>query len=139
MGRKVRGFASSDDNEMTSAIVDCGGSLDVPALVGGTKVLVVGAGGIGCELVKNLVLAGFNDIHLIDLDTIDVSNLNRQFLFRRKHVGQPKSIVARDAVLKFAGTGKVEIQAYQGNIKDEQFDAAFFCTPHALLRSARTH
>ena len=39
---------------------------------------MVGAGGIGCELLKNLVLTGFSDITVIDLDTIDVSNLNRQ-------------------------------------------------------------
>jgi ubiquitin-like 1-activating enzyme E1 B len=55
-----------------------------------SKILVIGAGGIGCELLKNVVLTGFVDIEIIDLDTIDPSNLNRQFLFRPHHVGKPK-------------------------------------------------
>ncbi len=45
------------------------------------------------NIVKNIVLTGFGDITLLDLDTIDLSNLNRQFLFRKKDIKQSKAMV----------------------------------------------
>ncbi|TYG81083.1 hypothetical protein ES288_D02G268800v1 [Gossypium darwinii] len=101
------------------------------------KVLMVGAGGIGCELLKTLALSGFQDIHIIDMDTIEVSNLNRQFLFRQSHVGQSKakastftgilqafSLVARDAVLRFRPN--ISITPYHANVKESRFNVDFF-------------
>ncbi|XP_074587542.1 SUMO-activating enzyme subunit 2-like [Curcuma longa] len=88
------------------------------------KVLMVGAGGIGCELLKTLALSGFQDVHIIDMDTIEVSNLNRQFLFRQSHVGQSKAKVARDAVLKFVP--QIKITPYHANVKDPDFNVEFF-------------
>jgi ubiquitin-like 1-activating enzyme E1 B len=79
-------------------------------------VLLVGAGGIGCELLKNLVLTGFGEVCIIDLDTIDLSNLNRQFLFRQEHIKKPKALVAKEAAQKF--NPNVKLIAYHANIKD---------------------
>ncbi|KAL8108715.1 hypothetical protein AgCh_024980 [Apium graveolens] len=97
----------------------------------GKKVLMVGAGGIGCELLKTLALSGFQDIHIIDMDTIEVSNLNRQFLFRQIHVGQSKAKVARDAVLRFRP--QISITPYHANVKDPDFNVDFFKQFHVVL------
>lgn len=93
-------------------------------IIQSSRILVVGAGGIGCELLKNLVLSGFKTIEIIDLDTIDVSNLNRQFLFRPEHVGQPKSTVAAEAAMQF--NPDVTVISHYGNIKDDKFGVNFF-------------
>ncbi|KAK2494954.1 hypothetical protein MC885_003663, partial [Smutsia gigantea] len=110
--------------------------------VAGGRVLVVGAGGIGCELLKNLVLTGFSHIDLIDLDTIDVSNLNRQFLFQKKHVGRSKAQVAKESVLQFYP--KANIIAYHDSIMNPDYNVEFFrqfiLVMNALdNRAARNH
>ncbi|KAL2044295.1 hypothetical protein N7G274_003000 [Stereocaulon virgatum] len=88
------------------------------------RILMVGAGGIGCELLKNLVLTGFGEIHIVDLDTIDLSNLNRQFLFRQEHIKKSKALVAKESAAKF--NPHIKLEAYHANIKDPQFNIEWF-------------
>jgi ubiquitin-activating enzyme E1 len=73
-------------------------------LINGTW-LMVGSGAIGCEHLKNLAFMGVADnsigsgeIILTDPDSIEKSNLNRQFLFRSHHITQPKSVTAATAI-----------------------------------------
>ena len=103
------------------------------------KVLMVGAGGIGCELLKNLALSGFGNITVVDLDTIETSNLNRQFLFRRAHVGKSKAIVARDAVVSQQGergaSFPLEVIAHHANIREPKFGVSFFSSFSIVLNA----
>ncbi|KAL8785200.1 MAG: hypothetical protein Q9195_008733 [Heterodermia aff. obscurata] len=89
-----------------------------------SRILMVGAGGIGCELLKNLVLTGFGEVHIVDLDTIDLSNLNRQFLFRHEHIKKSKALVAKDSASKF--NPHVKLEAHHANIKDPRFNIDWF-------------
>ena len=63
----------------------------------GTPVFVAGAGALGNEVIKNLVLAGFRDITVADFDTVERSNLSRCVLFREESVGRNKAEVAAEA------------------------------------------
>lgn len=63
------------------------------------RTFMVGAGALGCEYIKAFALMGLGcgpegKVHCTDNDNIEISNLNRQFLFRKNHVGSSKSKTA---------------------------------------------
>lgn len=80
---------------------------------------MIGAGGIGCELLKDLLLCGFGEIHIIDLDTITLSNLNRQFLFLKEDIDKLKSLIVAKNVQGF-NYFDTKLVPYHGNVMDTE-------------------
>src|ERR1700721_1671877 len=63
-----------------------------------SKILVIGAGALGNEVLKNLALLGIGHVLIVDFDLVDVSNVSRTVLFTQKDVGRPKAQVAAEAI-----------------------------------------
>lgn len=93
---------------------------------------VVGAGAIGCELLKNMAMMGVGSgeggkVVVTDMDLIERSNLNRQFLFRKEHVGQAKSACAAEAIKQMNPKINIEHRLDRvGADTEHVFDDAFF-------------
>jgi adenylyltransferase/sulfurtransferase len=69
------------------------------------RVLVIGAGALGNEVLKNLALLGVGNVFIADLDTVEGSNLSRSVLFRERDEGRPKAEAAAEAVREiYSGT-----------------------------------
>lgn len=89
--------------------------------IGNHRQFLVGSGAIGCEMLKNWSMMGVAGgpnglIHVTDLDTIEKSNLNRQFLFRPKDLGKFKSEVAGVAVSEMNPDLKGKIVSHQDGV-----------------------
>jgi adenylyltransferase/sulfurtransferase len=66
-----------------------------------SKVLIIGAGGLGSPSAVYLTLAGVGTVGIVDFDTVDVSNLQRQILHHDSDVGRPKVVSARETLKAF--------------------------------------
>lgn len=100
------------------------------------RVLVIGAGGLGCEILKNLLMAGVQNVDVIDMDTVDVSNLNRQFLFRPSDIGRPKAVAAAEFLQRRASMNPTDkstwtITPHYCRIQEK--DEAFYASFHLVI------
>mmetsp|Transcript_28340 Transcript_28340/g.71145 ORF Transcript_28340/g.71145 Transcript_28340/m.71145 type:complete len:1022 (+) Transcript_28340:194-3259(+) len=114
---------------------------EVTARLRAQRLFVVGSGAIGCELLKNFALMGVStegegEIVITDDDIIELSNLNRQFLFREPDVGKHKSECAARAVKQM--NEAVRVRALQNRIEPKTVDVfsdAFFCSRDVIVNA----
>lgn len=94
--------------------------IDAQQRLKNSSVLIVGVGGLGCPLAETLARAGVKHITLLDDDSVDISNLQRQSLFLPGDVGQPKALIAQErlqAINEFC-----QITAYHTRLNDNNAD-----------------
>lgn len=97
------------------------------------NLFLVGCGALGCEYLKSIALTGLGctngNVYITDDDRIELSNLSRQFLFRRQHVGKSKSVSAGQAAIQMNNklSGHLHIHEIRVEPKTEDtFDDKFW-------------
>ncbi|STO64901.1 molybdopterin biosynthesis protein MoeB [Haemophilus parahaemolyticus] len=105
-----------------------------------SRVLIVGAGGLGCSASQYLASAGVGKIILVDFDTISLSNLQRQILYTDADMGKPKAEVAKARLQ--AINPNIEVQAVVKKCDDaelveliKQVDVVVDCTDNVDVRN----
>lgn len=89
------------------------------------KIFVVGCGALGCEYMKAVAMSGLGTkgkVYVTDDDTIELSNLSRQFLFRRKHVGKSKAVSASTEVVEMNEDLKKSLKSYEIRVEPKTED-----------------
>ncbi|MGM7721179.1 HesA/MoeB/ThiF family protein [Metabacillus sp. Hm71] len=81
---------------------------DIQEQVKNAKVTIIGMGAFGCSLLFNLAGLGVKKVKLIDYDTVELSNLNRQMLFNEKSIGQSKIEEAKNFMSSFYSAMEIE-------------------------------
>ena len=84
------------------------------------KILLIGVGGVGSSALEALVRNGFNNITIIDFDTIDISNLNRQLITNNDNIGSSK---AKEACLRAKSINpSINIQGIEKRLEIDSLD-----------------
>jgi len=96
------------------------------------KVLVIGAGGLGCPVLQYLSAAGTGNIGIVEFDLVNESNIHRQILYGGKDIGKLKSIIAKNILENLNDLSSIEIF----NLKLNAANASKIITPYDIVIDA---
>ena len=91
--------------------------------INAAKVLVIGAGGLGCPVLQYLAAAGIGTLGVVDFDVVETSNLQRQVLFGSSSLGENKALTAKARLEDLNST--ITIEAYPYALTPENAAALF--------------
>lgn len=115
-------FTESDYYQKQSSLID-------QDKLSAARVLVIGAGGLGCPALASLAMAGVGNITIVDPDHISVSNIHRQFFYSTNLVGEPKALVAKNRLIELNPFIKVEsLVEYFKPDQVQKFSLVLDCT-----------
>tara|TARA_Y100001970_G_scaffold252312_1_gene325993 strand:+ start:1576 stop:2337 length:762 start_codon:yes stop_codon:yes gene_type:complete len=84
------------------------------------KVLVIGAGGLGCPLILYLAYSGIGNLGIADNDKIELSNLSRQVLFTKKDIGKYKVFVSRKVIERI--NKKIKVKTFNQKVDKQNIE-----------------
>lgn len=95
------------------------------------KVLVLGLGGVGSYAVEAIVRSGVGELVIVDFDTIDITNLNRQLMTTHDNIGRSKTDVIKDRILSINPDCKIE--AIDEKLTSESVSRLFDLKPDYII------
>ncbi len=113
-------FSDLDFRRYHRQMILSGWGLETQNKLKDARVFVAGAGGLGCPTALNLALAGVGQIRICDFDTVEKSNLNRQFLHAEQSVGTSKAESARKTLSSI--NSQIRVEAISDKITDKNVD-----------------
>ena len=96
---------------------------DKLSLIKSKTVLIIGLGGVGGYVLESLVRAGISNIIIVDNDTIDITNLNRQIISLQDNIGNKKVLEWKKRVLNI--NPNINVIDYDMFVTDENIDELF--------------
>lgn len=132
-------LSSSEKNRYQKHLLLSQIGLDGQLKLKNAKVLVVGAGGLGCPVLLYLSAAGVGKIGILDADSVDMTNLQRQVLYKTEDIGSPKATTAALHLAKM--NDEIEYEAVKQNLRPENaetfinnYDIIVDCTDNFTAR-----